>query len=175
MNYDKMILDLFNRVCVLESEVAKLKEEIKDKQKECNDLDAPYMKINNDEYLSKDYSYKTSTKDTTKYLFNGVKYGKNRLVLAVVKEYMRRNPDTSAVMLQAVFSPTLQGGRFGVIKTLTEARYEFRDVDKRFFTSSQDIIKTSTEDCVVCTQWAITNIPAFIKKAESLGFVIESI
>jgi hypothetical protein len=50
-----------------------------------------------------------SGKDTTKYLFNGQTYGKNRLVLAVVQKYAEENPNISADDLMYAFDNSLQG------------------------------------------------------------------
>ena len=44
-----------------------------------------------------------NSKDKTKYKFNDVIYGKNRLVLEVVKQYIKDNPDISYQQLEDTF------------------------------------------------------------------------
>ncbi len=111
-------------------------------------------------------------KDTTKYLFNGIQYGKGKLVLAVVKKYMQDHPSTSAQLLQTIFPKELQGS-IGVVKLLSETSINCHDPAKRFYLN--DVIQTSTQDCAVCSQWGIDNINNFIKKAGSLGMEITEI
>jgi len=46
--------------------------------------------------------------DNTKYIFNDIEYGKDRLVLAVIKQYvLDKEPDLNK--LKQVFSSSLQG------------------------------------------------------------------
>ena len=116
----------------------------------------------------------TSGQDTTKYIFNNRKYGKAKLVLAVVQQYMKDNPDTTATLLMtAVFPKGLQGSH-GVVKLVKDTHINCRDPHKRFFLDNDSIIHTATEDCVVCSQWGIGNINNFIDKAKKLGYAIKS-
>ena len=168
MNYDRFILDLIDRVTTLEKEVATLKEQRDTKTIANNDL-------NNDDFTDVDpYLRNPQTKDTTKYLFNGKIYGKNRLVLAVVNAYVENHSSISAENLITTFDKTLQGS-LGVVRKLDEVRINCRDYERRFFVQPNEIINTSTGKCVVCTQWGISNIDKFIAKSRKLGFEIDEI
>ena len=92
MNYDRIILELMDRVSVLEDEVATLKEN--------NNTDISNEDMDDDTVITK---MSTTGKDTSKYIFEGKKYGKNRLVLAVVNKYMEMNPNISAIQLIMTF------------------------------------------------------------------------
>jgi hypothetical protein len=142
MNYDRIILELIDRVSLLEDEVQRLKS-IED----------------------------SSKRDTTKYIFDGEKHGKGRLALAIVKKYMEENPQTSANELMTVFDKSLQGS-YGVIQKIEDAKKNRTDYKKRFFALPNEVIKTSTETCVVCSQWGIDNIGNMIARARQLGFEI---
>lgn len=166
MDNERIIIELLNRVLILEDKVDKL------------------TKIISQEKLLPDFTSESSTnsmftnnvdqKDTTKYLFKGSPYGKGRLVLAVVKEYMLQHPDLNAIELTSSFAQRIQGA-LGVVRTLNFAKDYCSDYEKRFFTKENEIIHTSTEDCVVCSQWGKFNINNFIRRAEELGFNITTI
>ncbi len=112
-------------------------------------------------------------KDTSKYLFNGNKYGKGRLVLAVVKEYISQNSDVSFSDLLSKFPKHLQGST-GVIDNHDVVQEKFKNIrHKRHFLESDEIIQLSDCSAVVSTEWGIANIENFISQAESLGFSID--
>ena len=157
MNYDRIILELLDRVSSLEEQVNQLRLNIQNKEEKSDD----------DTYTINS----TTGKDTTKYLFDGRKYGKNRLVLAIVKRYMRENPDTSKEQLMEVFDKSLQGS-LGVIRELNEVKNSYSDYERRFFVASNDIIDTETGICVVCNQWGVSNIGNMIARAKKLGMEI---
>lgn len=108
-------------------------------------------------------------RDKTKYMYNGVIYSKNRLVLAVVSDYVLQNPKIKFEELNMVFDKSLQGS-LGVVRLFLEIK-NHTDASKRFFTN--DLISLySGEKVVVCTQWGSFNIGRFLLRAESLNFTI---
>lgn len=109
--------------------------------------------------------------DSTKYFFNGMPYGKGRLVLAIVKQYCSDNPQLSAEELISTFNPKLQGS-LGVVKTVDDVKRTCKDYIRRFFFNENDIIHTQTHDCVVCNQWGKFNIDNLILRARELGYTI---
>lgn len=110
-----------------------------------------------------------NSRDKTKYKFNDVIYNKNHLVLEVVKQYIKDNPDITYQQLEEAFPKSLQGS-YGVFKTKDRA-----DNPKRFFLESKDILNTSDEEISVCNQWGKGNIENFVDKARELGYQIEEI
>lgn len=164
MNNDRIIMELLNRVLVLEEKVEHLSKLLEQEN-------PPQRSVPADNVFPQN-AY--DSKDTTKYLFNGVPYGKGRLVLAVIKEYVRLNPEMTALELTSSFSPKIQGS-LGVVRTLEDARDLSSDYERRFFTRENELIHTATEDCVVCSQWGKFNINNFIRRAEELGFTITTI
>ncbi|MDR1828664.1 MAG: hypothetical protein LBR29_10070 [Methylobacteriaceae bacterium] len=164
MNYDRIILELMDRVSRLEDEVAALKQSVGSGSRN----DAPLY----DSYVA---DVMPSRRDTTKYLFDGKYYGKNRLVLAVVKKYAGMNPDITAEKLTGTFDKSIQGS-LGVVQTWKEVKEKgYADPERRFFMSDDEVIETRTGRCVVCTQWASENIKRFIARALELGFDITPI
>jgi hypothetical protein len=108
-------------------------------------------------------------RDKTKYMYNGVVYSKNRLVLAIITDYVLQNPKKNYQNLSIIFDKSFQGS-LGVVRLFSEIKNR-KDAAKRFFTN--DIIKLdSGEEVVVCTQWGAFNINRFITLASSLNFSI---
>lgn len=163
MNYDRIILELMDRVATLEDEVKALQKELVNKHEE---------NISDNFCLSK--TKETTSRDTTKFFLNGKKYGKNRLVLAIVQKYVQMHPDITAAQLMLIFDKSLQGS-LGVVRTLEDVKTTCSDYQIRFFTSPDELITTKTDTCVVCTQWGVSNIGNILARAEQLGIEIQII
>lgn len=149
MNYEEEILNLKKRIAELEKLL------VGDKQ--------------GTEPLSKP---KIQNRDKTKYMFEGKVYAKNRLVLAVIRDYVSRHNPTFAELCN-VFDKSLQGS-LGVVKHYEEAQ-DISDSAKRFFMKPEDVLYLKDAKVVVCTQWGIFNIVKFIKQAQALGYRVEVI
>lgn len=163
MNYDRIILELLDRVSILEEEVAMLK----------SDKSAISSLTEQEKVTEIPYStHITNGRDTTKYMLDGVRYGKNRLVLAIVKKYMESHSNTSASSLMMIFDKSLQGS-LGVVRTVNEVRNSYVDSERRFFLRNEEIIKTTTEPCAVCSQWGSFNINNIIARARELGIDVK--
>lgn len=158
MNYDRIILELMDRVSLLEEEVESLKKSYASEDKS--------VEIQSDSY--------SSGRDTTKYFLDGKKYGKNRLVLAIVKKYMEMNPNATETDLFAAFDKSLQGS-LGVVRDLNEARLNCKDYTVRYFTQPDEQIKTSSRVVVVCNQWGVSNIGNIISRAKQLGIEVSTV
>lgn len=170
MDYANIILEMLDRIKKLEQDVSTLKQA--QKQSEALPIDNRQKYVEN--YADSSYSTPTIGKrDTTRYMFEGNVYLKNRLVLAVVKAYVAQNTSITRQQLKQVFDKTLQGS-IGVVVNSDVAELR-SDYQVRFFTKPADVLHLSDGEMFVCTQWGILNIPNFIKRAEQLGFNIEPI
>ena len=155
--------DLMNRVLALEKQV----DELKNKTTVNSKVDEP---------ISTSYKVYQSrqAKDSQQYSFNGQIYGKGRLVLAVVKQYVTDKPNITADELETTFDGSIQGS-IGVVRKLSELTNFSSDPQRRFFLNQGDIIKTVTEECTVCHQWSKFNINSFINRALELGYTINTL
>lgn len=159
MNNERIILEMLDRIKILEDELKQIKIDL--------NLNKKYKSNTNIGFKT------TGKKDSTKYIFNGVRYCKNRLVFAVVKEYIKQNPKITTSELESVFDYSLQGNRnHGVIKRKEDA-IKIKDYKIRFFADEE--IKLIDGIVLVCTQWGIPNINNFISRAEQLNFDIKKI
>ena len=123
----------------------------------------------------KAFSASSSTRDTTKYLFNGNLYAKNRLVLAVVKAYVADHPGVSYQDLQIQFPKGLEGS-YGVFNKKSDALEVFeRTGHKRHFLNPNELIRLADCTVAVGTQWKIGNINNFVQRANSLGYTVEPV
>jgi hypothetical protein len=115
-----------------------------------------------------------TTKDLTKYIFNNKEYGKGRLVLAVVQEYVKQNPKITFIELKDKFKDNLQGYT-GVFQTKEEA-VEMNSKDKRvrYFTKENEIIELVDQQIAVSSQWGKGNIDKFISEAKKHGLPINT-
>lgn len=124
-----------------------------------------------DPRLKNNMSKLVSTRDYTKYQFDGNIYKKNQLVLAVVKKHVAENKSISFNNLIATFPKELQGS-MGVIRKYCELK-ENEIRDKRFFIDPSDrIILEDGTECAVCSQWGAGNIERFIDKSRDLKYTI---
>ncbi len=150
------------------NEIEKLKEEL-------NDLTLRVSKLEAKLSMGKPAATQSTDKkerDKTKYLFNGSVYTKNKLVLAVTRQYAFDNNVKTLKELTTIFPKSLQGSK-GVVNDYNLVK-NIKDVEKRYFCKKEDIIKLD-KDCVVCTQWGIFNIVNFIARVKQLGYNIESL
>ena len=114
----------------------------------------------------------TKKRDTTKYSFKNHQYGKGKLVLAVIKDFVASNPKTTFDNLVKAFPKHLQGsiGVFNELKGV-QKKYENKNHKRHFV---KDIISLKDCNIVVCTEWGVDNINDFIEQAKSNGFSITS-
>ena len=127
--------------------------------------------------LTNTYFNEDSSRNTNKYLFNGQVYSKSRLVLAVLKKYVEDNPRLTFSNLKNVFPDKLQGNKWGVFTSLTEANQVYDSTGyKRHFIKPEEIITLADQsEIAVCSNWGINNINDFLKKVNNLNYPISLI
>ena len=110
----------------------------------------------------------------TKYEFLGEIYGKSKLVLAVVRQYVNDNPNITFTDLSKAFPDSLQGTK-GVVKLESSVSDAYRGIGghRRYFVNANEIIALCTgERVLVSNQWGIHNINPFIEHVQKLGYKI---
>jgi uncharacterized protein YlzI (FlbEa/FlbD family) len=130
-----------------------------------SETEAKIIKSNNRQKIKE-------AKDHTQYKLNNVYYGKGRLVLAIVNNFIEKHPDLSYKELENIFSKELQGS-VGVLDKYEDIVDRYKNINhKRHFLN--DIIKLENgEKIVVSTEGGTGNIDKFINKAKDLGYNIE--
>jgi hypothetical protein len=115
-----------------------------------------------------------SGRDYTKYIFEGVKYGKAPLVRAVVQKHVDTDSAKDLSQLYDHFPKELQG-YYGVFATYEEAKTvndQYGYV--RYYTKLDEVRRLSDNNAIaICSQWGKGNIEGFLKRAGELGYSIE--
>ncbi len=121
------------------------------------------------------FNNKSRKFDRTKFLYNGEKYNKGRLVLAVIKDFVAENKMITFTELKKFFPDQLQGSS-GVFKTKEQALEIYdRTGYKRYYIKDNEFIKLGDGNVIaVTTQWGKGNIYKFIDRAREIGISIES-
>jgi len=113
-------------------------------------------------------------RDYSKYQFNGQELGKNRLVLEVIKQYVKDQSPNYKKLLDT-FPTEIQGSKgFFIERPVYEALPEDSDEKRnnRYFNKAEEVISLVDQEVLVSTQWGVGNITRFIEKAKSIGFDI---
>ena len=109
---------------------------------------------------------KRSGRDLTRYLFEGEKYKKRRLVLAVIKHWCAQHNPKSIDDLERAFPQNRVFKHLDEVKETPIGRY--------YFTEEENQIKFDDGSCyVVYRQWAGDRHKHFIEISRKLGFTIE--
>ena len=106
-------------------------------------------------------------RDFTKYRFKGDEYNKRRLVLAVIKDWVKCNSPQNFNELTQVFPQDIRSG--GIFAPLNEA-------GSRHFTDEEDHVKFDDgSSYVISKQWGGDQHRRFVEIARKLGYEIEAV
>jgi hypothetical protein len=111
---------------------------------------------------------KLNKRDMSKYTINGKgRYGKNRMVETVVKQYLEGNQTTTIAKLKQLFPDNLQGS-LGVIRS---AEDEIKD-KSRYFAATHPATK---ETYYICNQWGTqtVNFIDYVNNSKDININIE--
>ncbi|MGC2237774.1 MAG: hypothetical protein WA584_16540 [Pyrinomonadaceae bacterium] len=114
-----------------------------------------------------------SSKDYTRYLFDGNEYNKRKLVLAVIKKWIVENSPQSFTELVSVFPQGLHRGDLFVSEDEAKIICERQGIDRYFINDDEIIRFPDSSSYAVSNQWGKGNIEPVISHAQNLGFEIE--
>ena len=126
-----------------------------------------------------DLGPKTFTgRDNSKYRFNELRnLPKGRLVLALVRAYVDKNPKISLAKLQELFHSEEIQPRYGIITELSAAKkFSKGKIDRHFVKNADDIIKLADgKKVAVCNQWTADGLNQLLKivAANPIGFKVK--
>lgn len=136
--------------------------------------ETPKAKESEKQPVTKPAALSFSSRDKTKYQFNGNTYGKGKIVLAVVQEYATKNKKKKFADIQKAFPKELHS-LFGVVATLNEAKNLSVKYERYFLKDGQVLKSADNVKYAVCNQWGVGNIGEFITHARKLGFTIKEV
>ena len=165
MEHEELIIDILKRIIKLEKEVELLKNSKTSIEQTVTENKTHQTSVINTE---------KSQRDKTRYMFNGNIYLKNKLVLAIVRDYVSKNAGITCSDLKNTFDKSLQGS-IGVVEYESIAKMRYTKYEERFFAKEDEVLRLSDGNMLVCSQWGIVNISNFIFWAKELGYKIEMI
>ena len=116
-----------------------------------------------------------SSKDFTRYLFNGTAYNKRKLVLAVIKDWAAKHSSNSLSQLLVAFpQETRRGGMFVPTSEAKEI-YQRQGIARHFLGEDEIIQFSDSTQYAISNQWGKGNIEKFIIQVKKLGYEIEEI
>jgi hypothetical protein len=119
------------------------------------------------------FNFSYSSKDYSKFKFNGLELNKSQLVNEVLSYYANIKPELTYNDLEFDFPKSIQGS-LGVFATLETAELiKERTGHRRHYIDSQKIIDLADCQIASCTEWNKDNIAKFINRAKELGLKID--
>jgi hypothetical protein len=112
---------------------------------------------------------KVKNRDYTKFLFNGKAYGKGKLVLAVIQDYVQNHPNITYSQLKSVFPDKLQG-----TETFTTEKEAIIKKSVRNFIKPSELISLQDETISVSSQWG-ENFQKFLQHCKQMGIEINQV
>lgn len=125
------------------------------------------MKATASKSSKKSTSKTKRNRDYSKVSFNGNKYGKGKVVLAVVQQYVKDHPNTTYTGLKKAFPDELHS--LGFIKPLNAAK-RASSAHRRYFL--KQALKLKDRVVAVCSDFGKNNIQKFVKRANELGYKV---
>ena len=115
-----------------------------------------------------------SSKDKTKYFFNGLTLGKGKVALEIVKEFLKQNTNLAYKDIVDKFPKETQGS-IGVVNTLQyiNEKYSHTPVKRHFLKTEEVLTSSDNVEFAVCSQWGIGNIDKILKIAQDENYNIE--
>lgn len=117
--------------------------------------------------------YKKGPRDTSKLEFQNKLYGKGPLVLAIVSDYVSKNPRLSLTKLKEIFPDSLQP-RYGFCVETPRARRLTIGPKERYFWKAP--LNVAGKKLVISSQWgAGPAFESFLRMAQELGYKIKRV
>lgn len=176
-NYKKIerkIHDMLNILCVNGEWYRVNARALKAIQEYCIDMGGILNTEEIENEIENEIDVLTKSKNQSQYLFNGAKYRKGRLVLAVVSDYIYKNKNITLEKLQNVFNIRFEGV-LPLVETYTNAENSFLAAGRKRYYLDEAITLSDGLRVVVCSEWRIENIGIFLNKAKELGYTIKTV
>lgn len=114
-----------------------------------------------------------SSKDYTRYLFQGNSFNKRKLVLAVIQQWVAENkPNNLSELLQAFPQEIRSGGLFVPVEE-AKGIYDRQGIYRHFLGDGEKLVFPDSTQYAVSNQWGKGNIEKFINQAKKIGYEIE--
>jgi hypothetical protein len=114
-----------------------------------------------------------SSKDYTRYIFQGDGYNKRKLVLAVIQHWIAKNKPNNLTALLIAFPQEIRSGEMFVPVHDAQLIYSRQGIYRHFLGENEIIDFPDSTQYAISNQWGKGNIEKFINQAKKVGFEIE--
>ena len=114
-----------------------------------------------------------SSKDYTRYLFDGNSFNKRKLVLAVIRHWVEVNKPGSIYDILQAFPQEIRGGGLFVPEVEAKEIYDRQGIYRHFLGDDEVLEFLDSSRYAISNQWGKGNIGKFISQAKNLGYEIE--
>jgi hypothetical protein len=109
-------------------------------------------------------------RDYTKYEYKGKIFGKGRLVLEVIRDFVASHPPMTFAELETYFPQSLQFKETFCTIEVAKAKPTVRN-----FIKPNEVIQLKDATVAVSNQWGSPNIPNFINRCKELGIPVKPV
>ncbi len=114
-----------------------------------------------------------SSKDYTRYLFQGNSYNKRKLVLAVIQQWVSKNKPSNISELLKAFPQEIRSGGLFVLVEEAKGIYDRQGIYRHFLGDDEVLEFPDSTQYAASNQWGKGNIEKFINQAKKIGYEIE--
>jgi len=114
-----------------------------------------------------------SSKDYTRYIFQGTAYNKRKLVLAIIQHWIAKNKPNNLTALLTAFPQEIRSGEMFVPVRDAQLIYSRQGIYRHFLGENEIIEFPDSTQYAISNQWGKGNIEKFITQAKKVGFEIE--
>ncbi len=114
-----------------------------------------------------------SSKDYTRYIFQGNSYNKRKLVLAVIQDWVSENDPSNLSELLEAFPQDIRSGGLFVPEQEAKEIYSRGDIYRHFLGDGEILKLSDSTQYAISNQWGKDNIEKFLNQSKKLGYEIE--
>ena len=114
-----------------------------------------------------------SSKDYTRYIFQGNAYNKRKLVLAIIQHWVAKNQPQNVAELLIAFPQEIRSGEMFVPVRDAQLIYSRQGIYRHFLGDNEIVEFPDSTQYAISNQWGKGNIEKFITQAKKVGFEIE--
>jgi hypothetical protein len=114
-----------------------------------------------------------SSKDYTRYIFQGNAYNKRKLVLAIIQHWVAKNQPQNVAELLIAFPQEIRSGEMFVPIRDAQLIYSRQGIYRHFLGDNEIVEFPDSTQYAISNQWGKGNIEKFITQAKKVGFEIE--
>ncbi len=114
-----------------------------------------------------------SSKDYTRYLFQGNLFNKRKLVLAVIQDWVSENKPSNLSELLQAFPQDIRSGGLFVPEQEAKEIYNRQGIYRHFLGDGEVLQFSDSTQYAISNQWGKGSIEKFVNQSKNIGYEIE--